>query len=74
MKSDKKTNLTILAVPCKKPFIVSKDKAKEFISLKNTKYENQQISKMAETFRKNNLIDETTIPTVPIKKISLKKK
>lgn len=54
----KKKKCDVLAVPCNRPFIVSKEKAGEFKNQTNSKKDNDFVRKMAETFKKNNLVDD----------------
>jgi len=48
----------VLAVPCRRPFVVAADKAEAFKNSTNSKEDNEQVREMAETFRKNNLVVE----------------
>ncbi len=47
-----------MAVPRKRPFVVSSEKAEESKNSRNTPEESAFIRELAETFRKNNLVEE----------------
>jgi len=51
----------VLAVPCSRAFVVRADKAEEFKNSSNTPEENAFVKEMAETFRKNNLVEEVPV-------------
>lgn len=68
IENHKKQKFDVLAVPFNKPFVVASEKVEEFKNSTNSKKDNEQVRKMAETFRKNNLVDEG-----PVKKIGQKK-
>lgn len=57
-EENKKQRFKFLAVPCKRAFVVSREKSEEFKKLTNTKRENTFVRKIAETFRKNNLVED----------------
>ncbi|MBQ9072736.1 MAG: hypothetical protein IJY25_06225 [Bacilli bacterium] len=63
-----KQKFDILAVPCAKAFVVSREKSEELKNSTASKSSNERISQFDKIFRKNNLIDEG-----PIKKLSKKK-
>jgi len=64
-----KQQFDILAVPCDKPFVVSKEKVDEFKNSTTSKNDNEKISQMAKTFIKNNLVDEGIVKKLSKKKI-----
>ena len=45
----------VLAVSCKSPFVIESDKAEKFKSSADSKEDNEQVKKMAEILKKNNL-------------------
>ena len=46
----------LYAIPCRKSFVVSREKAEEFKQQHNSSSDNEFVRRMAETFRKNNLV------------------
>lgn len=48
----------VLAVPCRRAFVVRADKAEEFKNSSNTHEENAFVRDLAEKFRVNNLVEE----------------
>ena len=57
INEDKQT-FDVMAVPRKRPFVVTSEKAEEFKNSKNTPEESAFVKELAETFRKNNLVEE----------------
>lgn len=57
-EKNKKQKFTLLAVPCKRAFVVSREKSEAFKNLTNTKKENDFVKRVAETFRRNNLVED----------------
>lgn len=58
LKADSKQRFTVLAVPGKKPFVVAPDKVEAFKNSTNSKEDNDFVRRLAETFRKNNLVED----------------
>lgn len=55
---DRKQKFDVLAVPCSRPFVVSHEKAEQFIKQSNNKEENEFVTNLADEFRRNNLIND----------------
>lgn len=53
--SDKKAKFNVMAVPCNRPFIVSAEKAEDFLKQSMDPEIKKQIHEMAAEFEKNNL-------------------
>jgi len=53
-----KQTFDVMAVPCDRAFVVSSDKTEAFLSVKPNPEIRQQQKEMAETFRRNNLVEE----------------
>jgi len=64
----RKQQFTVLAVPCRKPFIIAAEKAEAFKNSTNSREDNEFVRKMAEKFRINNLVEYK----VKVKKIGQK--
>lgn len=58
LKVDSKQRFTVLAVPGKRPFVVAPDKVEAFKNSTNSKEDNDFVRGLAETFRKNNLVED----------------
>ena len=56
-----KENFNVIAVPCDRAFVVVPEQTKEIKNQTNNKENNEQISQMAETFKRNNLINEGSV-------------
>ena len=57
INEDKQT-FDVISVPRKRPFVVSSEKAEEFKNSRNTPEESAFVRELAETFRKNNLVEK----------------
>lgn len=57
-EKNKKQKFTFLAVPCRKPFVVSPDKVEDFKNSVNSREDSAFVRKIAEIFRKNNLVED----------------
>ena len=55
---EKNQEFSILAVPCRRPFVVAPDKVEAFKNSTNSKEDNDFVRRLAETFRKNNLVED----------------
>ena len=70
-EKNKKHKMTVLAVPCNRAFIVAPDKVDAFKNSTNSKEDNEEISRMAEEFRRNLIISEPG-DTPKVKKLGKK--
>jgi len=56
-KVDKRPKFDVMAIPCKTPFVISAEKAEDFLNQKTDPEVRRKIHEMAAKFEKNNLID-----------------
>lgn len=57
-EENKKQRFKFFAVPSRRPFIVAPDKVEAFKNSTNNKEDNEFVKKLAETFKKNNLVED----------------
>lgn len=60
INEDKQT-FDVMAVPCRRAFVVAPEKAEEFKKQTNSPEDRAFVRELAETFRKNNLVEERPV-------------